>query len=413
MDIAFHYFAVKALAVSAGFSEKDAQFIAEYSQMVDDFDYYSLWFCNNVPDYVKQDGFDISDGNIGSVHALNPVQTGFLADGHIINFDYIHFLSNRFQRLTCAPFHFIYLNKKDIDKTDYRVYPAVMGDMSLIWFMMKTAHDEYRAALDGAIGIYGTNDTFKRKTLMKIGLLLHIFADTTAHQMFSGFNDNVNEVELLRVINNNTNRDETEKYKSMIVEFLKTFKSIVPKIGHMMIEHVPDLTHLSFEMICRNGTHYTRSNTADFITCGKEIFRFLSWCCNETTNLEDKWIDIQNKLGRCFLTDISECSDEKSMVNLLKPVWAREFEDVKCFDFDLEKIRNGYELKKTALTNDIIMQVQNIPEEYRNSVITTASQDFYLFNVCAEEVLVNLYGNNPRRLIGDELLYPTTPINKE
>ena len=37
MDINFHYYTVKALAVYAGFSEEYSQLIAEYSQFTDDY----------------------------------------------------------------------------------------------------------------------------------------------------------------------------------------------------------------------------------------------------------------------------------------------------------------------------------------------------------------------------------------
>ena len=39
MDISFHYFAVKTVAFAAGFSEAEAQRIAEFSQFIDDFNW--------------------------------------------------------------------------------------------------------------------------------------------------------------------------------------------------------------------------------------------------------------------------------------------------------------------------------------------------------------------------------------
>lgn len=108
---------------------------------------------------------------------------------------------------------------------------------------------------------------------MKIGVLLHIFADTVAHQLLSGFNANVNLAELVNVTNNITETDETAAYKSSIQKALKLLKnwvpSVTPAIGHMMIEYIPDLTHLSFTMEYTGGDgqkhRYTRSNTAEFI----------------------------------------------------------------------------------------------------------------------------------------------------
>ena len=407
MDIAFHYFAVKALAVRAGFDEDDAQLIAEYSQMVDDFDFYQAWICKNAPNYVKQPGFDIISSIVG-IPIVNPVQTGFLADGHIINIDYFLLATGRFQRLTCAPFHFIYNDRDQIGRKNYRVYPAVDNDLSLIWEMMDSARSDYLAAKHGLPGgIYGNNRRFKRKALMKIGLLLHIFADTTAHQLFSGFDDGVNDVDLVFVKNNATGADETEKYKNLILDFIKKFP-FVPKIGHMFVEHVPDLTHLTFGMRYKESgkkVDYTRSNTAEFIMRCEQIIRYLFSCTENEMMPDDEWMEFSEGLSRCFMADISTCSNEKSMVKVLRKVWENEFGGF--FYIDPQQIKDDYILETEPLTNDEMMQLQEIPEEYRSGVKASFSEDFYLLNVCAEEVLVKLYGDYPRKLIGDEEMYPT------
>lgn len=104
MDIAFHYFAVKTLAVLAGFSDGDAQVISQNSQMVDDFDFTAYWNCTNVPDYIKNNpDYDLCV----SLGLFNPAQTGFLCDGLLGKADYVNLVLPRFQRYTCTPFHFI------------------------------------------------------------------------------------------------------------------------------------------------------------------------------------------------------------------------------------------------------------------------------------------------------------------
>lgn len=80
---------------------------------------------------------------------------------------------------------------------------------------LEQAKNEYRAAAD---------ETVRHQKLMKLGVLLHIFADTVAHQIFSGYNANVNLVELVNVTNNITGEDETAVYTSYIQKFLKTLK---------------------------------------------------------------------------------------------------------------------------------------------------------------------------------------------
>ena len=45
MNIGYHYYTIKTLAVKAGFSNEEAQTIASYSQAVDD---YVLWQCTRM-----------------------------------------------------------------------------------------------------------------------------------------------------------------------------------------------------------------------------------------------------------------------------------------------------------------------------------------------------------------------------
>ena len=405
MDIAFHYFAVKSIALKAGFSDDDAQLIAQYSQMADDFDYTALWHCRNVPDYVKNPKYDI----INIVGLLNPVQTGFLTDGILGKTDYLNLVIERFQKLTCTPFHFIYNRENEIGNHEYRVHPADVNDDSNIWKMLKNARDEYQKALKGEVSQYGENSKFKRKTLMKIGLLLHIFADTTAHQMFSGFNANVNDVKLIKVENNikakkKEDADETEKYKASVIHYLALLSKycswITPMIGHMMIAHIPDLTHLSFEIEYRNDKckicKYERSNTDDFIKRSKQILQYLLSCRNKDMIPEDEWEEYSAQLSQCFLTDISSCSNEKDIVKVLKPIWTSIGGE---YDYSSEEIKRSFVLKTVALENaedDVLVHLEEVPEELRPLSSTHASDDFYLFNVCAEEVLIDLYGAKPR-----------------
>lgn len=59
MDISFHYFAVKTVARAAGYDEQKAQRIAEFSQFIDDFNWYKCRCAGNVPDYIKAPNLDI------------------------------------------------------------------------------------------------------------------------------------------------------------------------------------------------------------------------------------------------------------------------------------------------------------------------------------------------------------------
>ena len=73
MDINFHYYTVKTLAVKAGYTDDEAQTIANYSQFVDDFTNYKYMLLSSVPDFARHLATKIT----GSVWLFNPVTTGF------------------------------------------------------------------------------------------------------------------------------------------------------------------------------------------------------------------------------------------------------------------------------------------------------------------------------------------------
>ena len=75
MNISYHYFTVKVLAVRAGFREEEAQIIAYYSQMVDDFVLSHRIIVGEMPpDFFVENGLAWELGN-GSWGIL-PCPTG-------------------------------------------------------------------------------------------------------------------------------------------------------------------------------------------------------------------------------------------------------------------------------------------------------------------------------------------------
>lgn len=390
MDIAFHYFAIKSLAGLAGFDEDEAQIIAAYSQMVDDFDYTRYWHCTNVPNYIiNSDQYDLCVFR----GLFNPVQTGFLHGGLTDAVDYVYLAMERGQRFTCAPFHFIYQDKEQIDKKEYRVIPASLTDDSIITNLFVQAGNELN-------DLYA-NKMIRRKALMKVGMLLHIFADTVAHQMFSGFNADVNVVELMEVTNNITGNDETPKYRSFLAKFSNMLQGVIPRlipaIGHTMLGHVPDLTHLSFLVRYKDedgeDQFYTRSNTSAFIAVSKTILNYLCACNRRENVSEDEWREIEKKLRNSFLTDISEYSDEEKIVDHLRGVWNKQF-PAYTYQYSSKEIKKSFVLMTQPLDNSV--NLEGISEALAPLCSTKASDDFYLFNVNADEVLIALYGPQPR-----------------
>ena len=415
MDIAFHYFAVKTLARLAGFAETDAQIIAENSQMVDDFDFTRYWNCSNVPRYIKNsEDYDLCVWG----GYFNPAQTGFLCDGLLGYTDYVNLVRYRFQKFTCAPFHFIPPDRSMIGKEEYRVRPAKLGDGSIISQLLEQAMKEFRAA-------EGTK--LRHRKLMKLGVLLHIFADTVAHHMFSGFNAYVNMTKLVQVTNNITKGDETKKYKSNTQKLLNHLTRWVPwftpAIGHMMLEHVPDLTHLTFKMEYRDNNQvrtYERNNTEEFLDVSRQILDFLCDCLGTPRFVDTRWKDVRKMLNAVFQTDISEYKGQEETVKHLQKVWGAAFPYKYKYNGEALKAafigknataepfapadENG--MKKISLNylpsaTDMKLSGMDMSFGGENDLLdsvlaTKASHDFYEFNVIADEILIALYGPHPR-----------------
>lgn len=402
----------------AGFSDDDAQVIAQNSQMVDDFDFTLYWHCTNIPDYIKNNpDYDLCK----PFSCINPAQTGFLCDGLLGYTDFVNLAIHRFQKFSCVPFHFIPQNRTQIGQNEYRVVPATLGNDSLISDMLEQAKAEYQAAAD---------ETTRHRKLMKIGVLLHIFADTVAHQMFSGYNANVNLVKLVNVINNITGRDETSVYRSYIQEGLKLLKewgaSIVPSIGHMMVMHVPDLTHLSFTMEYTGDDgqkhRYNRSNTTEFLKMSKVILDYLCDCLGSPRYEDERWGYVSEMFRGNFLIDISKDKNQHETVAHLKRAWQAPHACTYDYDGEAQKKafagetvagedaladrENGEEADMDFLPSAADIQLWGIDmdayranaaaEANRAKAFVKASDDFYNFNVIADEILINLYGPRPR-----------------
>lgn len=193
-----------------------------------------------------------------------------------------------------------------------------------------------------------------------------------------------------------------------------------------MIEHVPDLTHLSFTMEYTGDDeqkhYYTRSNTAEFIQMAKQILDFLCDCLSSPRFEEERWQDTREKLRTAFRTDISKDKDQRQTVKHLKSVWTEL--RICTYDYDGEALKKAFAQGNAvikALTPAHTNGTGEISLDYKlsatdmkllgidmsdggesvlpDSILSTkASADFYNFNVIADEILIALYGPHPRKL---------------
>jgi hypothetical protein len=111
--------------------------------------------------------------------------------------------------------------------------------------------------------------------LHRLGIALHTFVDTWAHQEFVGVVDDFNKVERLKV----ENRTEltAELYQELnggINQFLRAFTDLLP-VGHAGAMTFPDLPFLKWSFIRANGQLVIRDNKNDFVEAAKHMFNWV------------------------------------------------------------------------------------------------------------------------------------------
>lgn len=369
MNINYHYFTIKALTTSAGFTEDDAQLIAEYSQFVDDFDTYRYLFFKDIPDYAQYLATKIDDGWL-----FKPVTTGFNSF-----FDYVRLSDESNQKKILIPFHFMTKDPLTVVKTDrkdYRVVPVTMEQPSLLQGLLGNVRD-----------LYLNSPTCEN--MIRIGTLLHIYADSYAHQRFSGFWNWENYAYLKDVVNNITLKNVTPSYHPDLYFH-------VPSIGHPNVSSAPDESFASFTMIQQYDqgekfpykANYSRRNCLEFLKASREILNYLR-SCQKLGKIDDaEWNTLSAKLNQGFLIT------EKDVSKLISH-WSAIFPDV---DFHYDKndlMKSGFEISlhdgdivAVDNGNDILNRLfcNDCSENLDDYIITGSNDNFFLFNVIADSI---------------------------
>jgi len=361
MNINFHYFAVKTIALAAGFEEDSAQQIAKYSQFVDDYSALPLMTCSNIPkEIINSKELDLFAPFPRS--NFRPVSTGFANP-----FEYAATIVRREQRLILSPFHFAPFDETEAGVADSRVVPLTVGDNSLIDRLIhKEINDEGNA---------------RNISLMRLGFLLHVFADTYAHQGFTGFNSQANRVNITTVKNNITGEDCTNEARAGIRKLFNVALSNIPAIGHAQAGQNPDLSHISYSYISGEESH-SRDNTEVLLEAGRNIFNYLNkYRGNDSANdISCDWDEIKPKLRQGMLVEMPK----RNVIANLSAHWGQIFPNI-TFHYDSSEVKRGFKLTPASAA------------ALARNTFSAYSEEFYGFNVMANELQIAMYGPRPRR----------------
>lgn len=236
MQIDFHHATTYTVARCAGFEHEEADIIGYAAQYVD------------------------NATNEGTIKFDNGAMYNRLASAHkIIDHDNFDNFSNQNVWL---PFHFLPGNsgKRAGENPDEDFYHKIICQPNSY-----VAHDLLDACLATKDKPYG---------LHKLGIAMHVYADTWAHQKFAGIINELNKVEL-------TDVNLRDKLTSAGIN------SALP-LGHGAALTLPDRPYLSWEYNNSTGQVVSRNNTDLFLDAAENMCRFMQKFRNvEQTGLLD------------------------------------------------------------------------------------------------------------------------------
>jgi len=222
MNIDFHYGVVYITSRLAGMNQEQAQIVAHACQYVDD---------STMPGILEFAGGETFE-RFASAHKM---------------FDFKN-AENKENRVVWAPFHFLpggqgnSLEEKSICRPDSDI-----------------ARTMVRRAIEGKNSNNG---------LHRLGVALHVYVDTWAHQGFTGIISKHNIVESLEG-DDHDHHTWLEKLKGFITKTEENIESqfldMVSGLGHGAALHFPDMPWAKWKYTNGHGQKVERDNLPDFI----------------------------------------------------------------------------------------------------------------------------------------------------
>lgn len=338
MQIDFHYNTIRILAEKSGFSSEDAQIIAYASQYIDD-----------ATDHKKMN----VDGHLD---ILSRRFTGKTFDPVCTAHKGLQFLKafkEDVQNKIYIPFHFI----PELEDNENL---KVKENSSLSKKLVQQALVELAKS-------YGEK---RIMNLVRLGITLHVYADSWAHQNFSGkHNSRDNDIGNIELFENG-------EWKKIGILSQLEYDSL-PDIGHAEAGSYPDQSHLVWKFTKKaNGKVYERNNAELFLKAAENIMQLFKG----TNKLKD-WEDIKTRLRECF------SYQGKSMEDKFQK-YQKVFPEIG-FYYDDKQWRN----EALNAVNGKIMQVIDDNEHY---VLGSDKKWFYFHLVALEqrEQVINLLKAN-------------------
>ena len=267
MQLDFHYCTTRVLAEKAGFSAEDAQIIAYASQYVDDAVDHEIM---NVDGHLEILSRRFSD------KTFDPICTAHKG------IQFLRGIQEEVQNKIYIPFHFL---------------PELENSPEMI--VTQNCSLSKRLVYQSLAEISKTTGEQRVMNLVRFGITLHTYADSWAHQNFSGkYNSKDNDIRNITIFKNG-------QWKKIPLLSQLEYNSL-PDIGHAEASSFPDQSHLKWSYIKEaNGKTYERDNSILFLDAAEQIFNIIKGIKSENI-----WIDIKSKLFECYSFDTELIEDK-------------------------------------------------------------------------------------------------------
>jgi len=238
----FHYYTVMVLAHIAGFLPAQARTIAYSSQFVDD----------------STDSGQIEVGQ----YRYDTVRTAHLG---------LHVFSWNVHKKIYFPFHFVPSLRWDGEFSPY----ATRADCPLARLLVERALAER-----GELRPY------------QLGVALHAYADSWAHEGFSGRRHKENDVKVLRRFVNGKWR-RCRKTWDVVLDLFRA------RVGHLQAYAYPDLPYERWRYVDYRGRTHERDNVERFSQAARAV---LEWLCaaRGARKAKARWQAVEKKVKDLF-----------------------------------------------------------------------------------------------------------------
>lgn len=265
MDFCFHYQCIRVLAASAGLSAAQSDILAYASQYTDHAtEHKPIRVAHLPPEASPQTVRDSFEPVCTAHEALQYVTQWKSRDAQLKVYIAFHFIPPE-PFFANQPFEFL-------------VEPESTLPRQLV-----------RDAV-AAVAASAASSTEHLRSLIRAGIALHSFADTWAHQGFSGrFSPCDNAVRDRKIWDNGAWHD--------VPLLTRIALDMAPDVGHAELAVMPDQSDLRFRYRrSSNGTEVERDNPTEFLKAAKAIYELLCECTGESPN----WNNLSPSIESCF-----------------------------------------------------------------------------------------------------------------